>query len=205
MTFIKCFLILCTFAAITIAINNADNLFWFIPAVVIIVIIAGVCWHHIQKREEQNKIDQQQEKQSNDLLERRTRKIELLEKLKNSQNPSWSDIVDASEFGFSYDAKALYEIIASANVMDLITVSNIKMQLYWKNGSLSVPLTAIDSVFENCFDDRILMRLIEQFKKIDEIQGYNGYNTLTNVITNYKHIAKYVQFKSKSFSQPQLN
>ncbi len=198
MIVIKCFVIICAIVGFAYAMNNIENLELFIIITILIVIIAIVILYKLTKIEDQRKVRLHQQKQLKDSNEEHTRKIELFEKLKNSQNLRWSDIVDVTKIGFSYDANAIYQIIAQANIMDLISVSKIKTQLYWKQDSLDAPLNAIETVFKNCFDDRILEPLVEQFKIIDQYKGYDGYKTLTKKITSYKHIAKCVTFKNNS-------
>ncbi len=205
MTLIKCFMICCAIAAIGIAIDNVDNLKWFAAVAITIVIIAFVCLYYISQREGQAQNDQQVEKQLKYLQEGRAKQTELFEELKNNQDPTWSDIVDAIEIGFNFYPRTMYKIIAQANIMDVIEVSNIKKQLYWNQNSLRSALDAIDSVFEKSFDDQILTQLIEQFKNIHQLCGYEGYNTLLKSIGSYSHIAKHVQLKPKALSQDQLS
>ena len=202
---IKCFMICCTIAAMGIAVDNIENVGWFLVATITILVIAFVCWYRIQQREHQTKIDQQQQKQLKDSQEKRAKQIELFETLKNNENPTWSDIIGAIEIGFYIDHRTMCKIIAQAKIAEVIEVSNIKKQLYWKQESLSAALDAIESAFKKCFDDKILTQLIEQFKNIDQYCGYDGYNTLSKSISNRSHIAKHVQLKSKSLSQVQLN
>lgn len=91
---------------------------------------------------------------------------------------SWKDLLEIIKKG----ADIPDEVVLSANLLDLIEVSNVKNQIFFKPNSIKEALLWISQIADKCHNDDYLTISKKQIKKIESLKSYTGYNCLVKTM-----------------------
>lgn len=145
-----------------------------------------------KKKEEERSAQLHKElliRETNERAIREARAQQALKNIQSSQIAKWADILAIT---YLYNANEISEMkdqmllkIVSAPLHELITISDIKKHIIWKN-ELVLALSLIEKLTSLSYDDKILKVQIKKMKDflmlIESKREYTGYNLLLKTI-----------------------
>lgn len=157
------------------------------------IILIKIIFIIINKKAEEKKSSELHKelliRETNERAIREARAQQALKNIQSSQIAKWADILAIT---YLYNANEISEMkdqmllkIVSAPLHELITISDIKKHIIWKN-ELVLALSLIEKLTSLSYDDNMLKVQIKKMKDflmlIESKKEYTGYNLLLKTI-----------------------
>lgn len=154
-----------------------------------------------ERPEREREAKELQVREAQQVEERKKIANEAFTALKKAEKPTWNDIFYITNNGFREMSAIPHVVIANANLVELIEVSDIKSKIKWGHYEFEVALKALTAVANNSYDDEVLQKIIEQVKALEKFSSYNGYSALRTIIKNeYRMLLELVNLKEEDKS-----